>query len=96
MIGETILEAVAANYCCTVRNIKGEQRQWCEPRWIAMLMLSDIGWSYPRIGRFLGDRDHTTIMHGVSKARVLLATNFMFKRKYDAAVKRVGAVEYTA
>lgn len=29
------------------------------------LMLKERGWSYPRIGRLCGKRDHTTVLHSV-------------------------------
>lgn len=31
------------------------------------LMKEHLTWSLPHIGRFLGDRDHTTVLHGVRK-----------------------------
>ncbi len=38
-----------------------EARQW------VMFEAYQVGCSYPRIGRELGHRDHTTIMHGVRR-----------------------------
>lgn len=41
------------------------------PRQDAMRLLQDAGFSLPEIGRYLGGRDHTTILEGIraSKAR---------------------------
>jgi chromosomal replication initiation ATPase DnaA len=53
-----------------LRDLRGPSRE----RWIAwprqdfMLRAYEAGYSYPRIARFLGNRDHTTIMHGVKAA----------------------------
>lgn len=38
----------------------------------AMLHLHQQGWSYASIGRLL-NRNHTTVMHGVARARARLA-----------------------
>jgi len=32
-----------------------------------------LNWSYPRIGRLLGGRDHTAVMHGVKRWQALQA-----------------------
>jgi len=37
------------------------------------LMLLERGWSYPRIGRLCGKRDHTTVLHSVKTHRAKLA-----------------------
>ena len=34
-----------------------------------------LGWSYPRIGKMFGDRDHTTVMHGVKRFDELRAND---------------------
>lgn len=43
-------------------------KEYVRPRQILMYLLkSELGLSYPIIGRYLGGRDHTTIMHGFEK-----------------------------
>jgi len=37
------------------------------------LLRTDLKTPFMEIGRFLGDRDHTTIMHGVEKITKLLS-----------------------
>ena len=49
------------------------EREICRARWAAMLTLRRRGYSLPRIGRAIGDRDHTTVMHGLVRARDLCA-----------------------
>lgn len=56
---------------CSREEMLGNDRsRWLAwPRQDLMLALRERGLSYPKIGRLLGDRDHTTIMHGVRKAK---------------------------
>lgn len=39
-------------------------------RWAVMYALRAAGWSYPRIGKWMG-RDHATVINGIHKAREL-------------------------
>jgi chromosomal replication initiation ATPase DnaA len=45
--------------------------------------------SYPEIGRFLGKRDHTTIMYGARVAQERLAVLPDQARLYDQIIERV-------
>lgn len=63
---------VAAEHGVTVAALRGpgRSRRLAWPRQEAMLRCrEEIGYSYRRIGRFFGDRDHTTVMHGCEAAR---------------------------
>lgn len=40
-------------------------------RWAVMGIMRNWGWSYPRIARALGRKDHTSAMNGVLQARRL-------------------------
>ena len=55
----------------TVDDFTGPERarhvSW--PRQEFMLAAHEAGYSMPQIGRFLGSRDHTTILHGIRAAR---------------------------
>lgn len=68
-IGQTTLVAVAAARGVTVEEITGRSRTRCiaRARQEVCRRLRDHGWSYPRIGRFLG-LDHTTVMHACTRA----------------------------
>lgn len=39
-------------------------------RWAAMVALRHAGFSTPQIGKMLGGRDHTTVMHGLKQADI--------------------------
>jgi len=41
----------------------GRSRRYVEARAIVIQVLRERGWSYPRIGKLLGGRDHSTIIH---------------------------------
>src|SRR3990167_200426 len=42
-------------------------------RWAGMLIIQKhLAWSPPRIGRAFGNRDHTTVIHGIRQAKQLL------------------------
>lgn len=71
----TICDAVAKEFDVTVEEIKGRSRvaHLNEARQEAMRLMWDAGHSLPKIGRFLGGRDHTTIMAGIRKARARIA-----------------------
>jgi len=59
----------------SVDELKGKCRSgiYVKARWIAMFLMVGIGKrSLPQVGRFLGGRDHTTILHGCRRAGVAL------------------------
>jgi len=66
---------MARDFCeeqnIALTDLRGPSRQrWIAwPRQLFMLRAYEAGYSGPRIARFLGDRDHTTIMHGLREAR---------------------------
>ncbi len=62
-----IISAVAEHYGISSMEVRGAQRgrRYTIPRHIAMYLAAKLtGLSLPAIGRCLGDRDHTTVMHG--------------------------------
>jgi chromosomal replication initiator protein len=61
-----ILAEVAERNDVTVADLKGpsRQRRCAWPRFEAMYLMHQAGHSLPEIGRFLGNRDHTTALHG--------------------------------
>jgi chromosomal replication initiator protein len=72
---KTVLEKVADYYRVNQSDIKGKKRQAkiVLPRQVIMYLLrKDLGMQLESIGAFLGNRDHTTIMHGVEKIETLL------------------------
>jgi len=64
-----IIQETAEKYGLKVTDLTGQSRK---PRLVAArqeacYLLRLAGYSFPQIGRFLGDRDHTTIVHGERK-----------------------------
>ena len=45
--------------------------------------------SYVNIGKLLGKKDHTTIMHGVNKITTEMNTNEELKNKVDIIIKKI-------
>lgn len=84
-----ILGAVAEASGVSVDDIKGPRRYYgyALPRHIAMLLMQEHcpDKSLPQIGRFLGNRDHTTIMHGAKRARQLIETDERARDLYERA-----------
>jgi hypothetical protein len=71
-----IIETVASHFGSTVVDIKSSRRQrpLVRQRQIAMWLCKTLTWcSYPQVGRAMGDRDHTTILHGVKVIDALLS-----------------------
>lgn len=70
---KAIATDVAERHGLTVEDLRGDERRQgvSRPRQEAMWMMRQVKWadgtnrySYPRIGRFLGGRDHSTIIAG--------------------------------
>jgi chromosomal replication initiator protein len=72
---EDVVEAVARHYEVQEKDLKGRQRtrDIVVPRQVAMYLLreeTDI--SLEEIGRAIGGRDHTTVMHGIKKIEAMV------------------------
>jgi len=62
-----IAEDVARRYCVHVDDLRSDSRvRWLAwPRQEAFALCKATGlFSYPQIGQFFGDRDHTTVLYG--------------------------------
>jgi chromosomal replication initiation ATPase DnaA len=71
---ETILQVVADQFKLTTEDLKSSQRtaQFVKPRQIAMYLAKTHTFrSYPDIGKRIGGRDHTTVLHGFKKMQRL-------------------------
>ncbi len=67
---ESIISTVSEHFGISVSEICGKKRQnhLVYPRHMAMYVLRDqLGMSYPDIGKSMGGKDHTTVMHAVDK-----------------------------
>ncbi len=91
----TIIKETAKYYGVTIKDIKGKSRlkTLVRPRQVCMFLLRDYaGMGYKSIGELLGDRDHTTIMHGVEKITTLYNESPQFKKEIDQIKNNI---EYT-
>jgi len=53
-----------------------------EARFALYAALRMRGWSYTRIGRFLG-RDHATVMYGVQRAEYIMERHPLYEKKVE-------------
>jgi len=62
---------VAKRHRVSVSDLRGHSRlrTLAQARQQAYRMCRDKGFSYPEIGRFFGNRDHTTVIYGIDADR---------------------------
>ncbi|MBI2051911.1 chromosomal replication initiator protein DnaA [Candidatus Roizmanbacteria bacterium] len=81
-----IIKTVCSYYNMGLSSLRGPTRaeNIALPRQIAMYLLrKELGLTHEEIARLLRRKDHTTIIHGVSKIRSLLVRNPMVKQEVD-------------
>jgi chromosomal replication initiator protein len=81
---ERVIDKVANYYRVSIEALcsSSRSRTIAHPRQIAMyLARSETDASFPHIGSRLGNRDHTTIMHGFEKISGLLETDASLRRE---------------
>jgi chromosomal replication initiator protein len=79
-----IIKNVAEFYSISPESLISQSRkkEYVEPRQVAMYFMKEIlGMSYPSIGEKLGNRDHTTIIHGYYKINQEINKNASFNQK---------------
>jgi chromosomal replication initiator protein len=89
---EAVIEAVADFYSLTTEDLKGpsRNRKVVRPRHIAMyLARQETEASLPQIGRALGDRDHTTVLHGANKINDQVERDEMLRREVATIKNRL-------
>lgn len=65
-------------------------RPVARPRQVAMYLSRKLTpYSLPNIGRFFGDRDHTTVMHAITKVESLMGEDPAFKDDVEAVTSRL-------
>lgn len=87
-----ILEKVSERYGFSVEEITGKSRRrpLVTARQVAMYVVRELtDMSYPAIGRVFGDRDHTTVMHAVSKVEALMAERKAIFHQVQGIVQEV-------
>ena len=89
---EYIISVVAEHYHVTVADLCGNKRssKIVAPRQIAMYLCRDIiDTSLKTIGKHLGDRDHTTVMHGIEKIEKEIQSNDNLKNSIETLKKKI-------
>lgn len=84
---QVIKTRVAAEWGVSVIQLDSAStcRDLSHPRWVAMwLMRGHLGWSYPRIGRAVGGRDHTSVLYGLRKLGELMERDADLRARADA------------
>lgn len=81
-----IITATAHEFGVTARDITGPSRQdvFTRPRFVVCAIASAAGFSYPQIGKRLGNRDHATIMSAARRAIEVSVRDKSFRESYDA------------
>ncbi len=80
---ESVLKQVARYFAITVDDLQSRSRKRAiaVPRQIAMYLLrTETELSLPQIGKGIGGRDHTTVMHGIDKIEANIDLNSDLKR----------------
>lgn len=81
-----VIKEVCNYYGVTIKEVKGKRRtkNIALARQICMFILRDIlDLGYQAIGANLGDRDHSTIIHGVTKVETMLKADKNLKTELD-------------
>jgi chromosomal replication initiator protein len=89
---EDILSMVAEHYGVTEKDIIGNKRssKIVIPRQIAMYLCRELtGTSLKGIGKIIGNRDHTTVMHGIEKIENELSTNESLRNTVNILKKKM-------
>lgn len=88
-----VADAVCEHYEIGLRDLKSARRSRCiaEPRQMFYLLAHELTpKSLPQIGRWCGGRDHTTVMHGIKKAKERLRADAKFAELYRRCVYDLG------
>ena len=83
---ESIARTVATYYGLKLADLRGRGRvpSVALPRMVVMYLARELTRkSFPEIGRGLGGRDHSTVVHGVRKVGKLLLENSPLRRAVD-------------
>ncbi len=89
---ERIIEAVSSFYNLEIKDLQGKSRSAdiVLPRQIAMYIIREqTDHSLVEIGQSLGNRDHTTIMHGLDKIEQAIETNIQLRQQINTITQIV-------
>ncbi len=89
---DSIISIVSEHFSVTPADLSGNKRSKniVVPRQIAMFLCRELlDTSLKEIGKNLGDRDHTTVMHGIEKIEAELQTNKDIEKQIDILKKKI-------
>ncbi len=87
-----IINVVSEHFGIKPEDVCSKKRnsEFVLPRQIVMYLCRELtATSYVNIGKLLGKKDHTTIMHGVNKITTEMNTNEELKNKVDIIIKKI-------
>jgi len=90
-----ILKKIADFYDITTEQILGPRRnkELVYPRQIcAYILREELNYSFPKIGKELGGKDHTTIMHSCNKINKEMQINEVLKHEINGIKERLHAL----
>ena len=91
-LAEHIISVVAEHYGVTPADLSGNKRnsKIVMPRQVSMYLCREIiSTPLKNIGKALGNRDHTTVMHGIEKIENELQTDDNLKNTIDILKKKI-------
>lgn len=89
---QLIMDVVAEHYNISVSDIisKKKNKEIANPRQICMyLSRKYTDYSLQNIGKIMGNRDHTTVIHGHDKIGKMLETDENLKSNLDIIIKKL-------
>lgn len=87
-----IINVVAEHFGVKPEDITSKKRnsEFVQPRQVVMFLCRELtDTSYTNIGKLLGKKDHTTIIHGVNKITADLKTNEELRGKVETIRKKI-------
>jgi len=92
---DKVVKTVAGFFSVELVDLLGTRRhkELVYPRQIVMYLLrNELNYSFPRIGKELGGKDHTTIIHGCDKIQRELGRNEELKRELTLIKEQLYAI----
>lgn len=87
-----IINVVAEHFGVKPEDITSKKRnsEFVQPRQVVMYLCRELtDTSLINVGKILGKKDHTTVMHGVKKIEAELQTNEELRNKIDIIIKKI-------
>lgn len=92
---DKVIKAVAGFFSVELVDLLGTRRhkELVYPRQIVMYLLrNELNYSFPRIGKELGGKDHTTIIHGCDKIQRELVRNEVLQKELSLIKEQLYAI----